>query len=394
MKFFEDQANSELYKARISRFRRHSNYVTIFSVVYALLVVQFTPLFKDFRYPLEFFVLLVGSIFFIIYQYLPEDYFKPNMSFFFNTMGLLASAAVVQFTGGLASPFIFLYTVIILAALVSMSFWRAGIIFILVIELFIAHFFTTPTLGAIEPGSVQDLFFSISRLTILATYVGLLVVDLFSEEAKNQELINKLKGDLAESKLTSDLDRSIASREPLSEILNKTLSETADQMKADMGLVLLRHDLSNSWRARATFRLSHEFTSKINPELAENELMKTVEKTKKTTLVSRGEIKKVLPSLQPLGISSLLISPFIFNSRLFGSIVFVNLNSSFSNEDRDFLDHLTSKFSATVSNALSLEAQDNLFLENEKELEAMKKKFSTLESKQQKKKTVTQVESA
>lgn len=355
--------------------------MTIVAIVYAILVIQFTNLFKENRYFLELFALSSGVANFLVYRYLPDSFFKPNTFFVLNILNLLVVGFVVQITGGLTSPFAFFYTIIILSAIVTMSLWRTLVVLMLTLELIAAHFLTASNLVAIEPGSINDLLFNVARVLVLAVYSVLLVSDLYTEEEKNLAVGSQLREKLDESNLTSNLDRSVATREPLGEILEKTLAETAKEFKAEVGLLLLKDELGNSWKAGATHQLTHDVTSKINPEVAENEIMKIVEKSKKTTLLSRNEVKKTIPSLKPLNLSSALISPLVFKSHLFGAVILMNIAGQFSAQDKEFLDSLTSKYSATISNALSLESQDHLFMQNEQELEEAKKELALLKNR-------------
>jgi len=352
---------------RLDRFRRLSTIVTIAAIIYAIFVIQLIPIFESFRYFLQFFAVSAAVINFLIYRFMPSSFFRPNILLFLSVLNTFIVGFVAQITGGLASPFAFFYTIILLSAIVTMSFWRAGIVFGLVLELLLAHYLTVASPVSYPQGSFTHLIITVSQIAILGVYSFILVRDLYAEENLSLTQSSDLREQLFEDELITHLDRSVVARQPLSKTLNDTLATTATHLKAQSGLVILKDQLVNSWRAASTLNIASEYSSKINPEVVEVGIMSLLERTKRTFVIpSKARIRHLLPELKPLNLSSLLLSPLLVEGILVGAIVLGTSKGGFGAAERNFLERLSKDVSADIANAQKLEAEEKLFDENER----------------------------
>lgn len=364
---------------RIKRLRRLGSVFTVVAVIYSLLIIQFTPLFSSSRYLLQVIALAAGTANYLIYRFLPNSFFSPNSLFTLNFINLFVIALVVHLTGGLASPFMFFYILVVFSALTTLDRLRASLLVVFTIELIVAHFFVSPNKVTILSGSWLDLLFLVSRLMILGFYTLLLVEDLFAQEEKNLVIERELSQRLFESELILAMDKAVEEQKDLQELLSGALKQVTKELKSSFGMFVLTAENSPSLLVKKDG--SETRVEKVLPDSYEQETLSLVEKKKKTLLFQDLEGKRNLFSVYKM--RSLVLSPLIFEGSFLGALVLGKVDTNFTTTDKSKIESLAEDFASVVQKAKDLQQRNLLFAENEKATAESNVKIKEMEQKSQ-----------
>ena len=253
--------NTTLPKLRTSNFKIINQTTLVISFIYVLVVLLSASSLLLTKFLLALILINFGLTIVAVFAYFQEQEFTKELYRYiiFSSMAVLFSA--VHLSGGLESPFLFFYILILFFASLTLSVKEALYLTLLVAFLSLGHFFL-PVIDTIKlPTSTPfGAFLTIwSKILIISLYGFLLISDLIR---KNDRLLSQNSAFDAENRDLKRFNlitrayqslgtlRGTLNYETLKQLIPMTISKL---LKSDVALLFLKEDgglrYVSSWRS-------------------------------------------------------------------------------------------------------------------------------------------------
>lgn len=220
--FIEVFYNTTLPKLRIDRFRFINQFIIIASSIYSLLVIFTTPA----AFLTKFILVIIGSIFGLIllayFHLTQKQEFTTESNFYVSLAAIAVLAAVTQISGGIASPFLFFYILIVIFTGLTLPTKESYSSLALIVLLVILHAIL-PSIDLLDITQASRFnFFLITwgRILVIASYVLLIILDLIKKDDNLLQINSELEKEVANLKKFNLLTKTYQSLGTLRGTLN------------------------------------------------------------------------------------------------------------------------------------------------------------------------------
>ncbi|MEX0617002.1 MAG: ATP-binding protein [Candidatus Woykebacteria bacterium] len=176
--------NKTLPKVRIERFKQVNQFVILASVLYTFFIVLITPGSLVTEIIILTMAFAFGLLMFLYFHFTQDQEFTQQSNFYVALAGTAALLAGVQISGGIESPFIFFYILIIIYVGLTSAAKEALLAFLLIGLLIIFHALL-PSIDILLVDRANSLYFFLAtwgRILIISGYVLFIMTDLVKKD--------------------------------------------------------------------------------------------------------------------------------------------------------------------------------------------------------------------
>lgn len=294
--------NTNLPKLRIDKFKIINSTAIIVSLIYTLFIILTIPSSPLTKVILLFMGLGVGSVLIAYFYFTQDQEFTIESNQYVIFTSVITLAAAIQISGGVNSPFIFFYVLIVIFTALTVPN-RQIILSVFLISLLIIAHALLPTIDILEiDGSNKLNFFIITwgKVVIITSYAVAILLNLVNKDEQLVAKTGQLEGEITKLKKFNLLTQTYQSLgtlrgtlnyDTLKQLIPMTLSKL---LSTDFALLYLKEDeefeFASSWSNVNEGKIDEASFSKCSIDHNDRCLVNRMEKLHKVENISADDL--------------------------------------------------------------------------------------------------------